>query len=105
VNMPYGLVNINGHVSYVFDSISNSKFVCAEAQTDTFYDPLKKMVKCNVPRDTISIHHIPNEYTFCNIKSHSTKTHNVQCTCILCIRQPPTLKGLCLQALEHTASD
>jgi hypothetical protein len=104
VKMSYGIACINGHISYVFYSICNSKFMCVETSSDTFYEPLKKMIQCKFPKDTLSDDHIPNDYTFCNIKSHSEKPKNVECRCILCIRQPPTsLKGLCLEALELSA--
>jgi hypothetical protein len=49
VNMPYGIICFNAQISYVFDSICNSKFVCAEAPSDTFVEPLKKMIQCKVP--------------------------------------------------------
>jgi hypothetical protein len=103
VNMSYGIICFNAQISYVFDSICNSKFVCAEAPSDTFFEPLKKMIQCKVPKNTRSDNHIPNDYTFCNIQSHSDKTKTVQCKCILCRRQPPTLRGLCLEALELSA--
>jgi hypothetical protein len=104
VNMPYGIICFNAQIRYVFDSICNSKFVCAEAPSDTLFGPLKKMIQCKVPKDTISDDHIPNDYTFCNIQRHSDKTKTVQCKCILCRRQPPTFRGLCLEALELSAS-
>jgi hypothetical protein len=91
VKMSYGIVCFNVEISYVFDSICNSKFECTEAPSDTFFEPLKKMIQCKVPKDTISDNHIPNDYTFCNIKSHSDKTKTVQCRCIFCRRQSPTL--------------
>jgi hypothetical protein len=103
VRMSYGIVCINGQISYVFDSICNSKFVCAEAQSDTFFEPLKNMIQCKVPKDKMSDNHIPNDYTFCNIQSHSDKTKTVQCKSILCRRKPPTLRGLCLEILELSA--
>jgi hypothetical protein len=42
VKMSYGIVCFNAEISYVFDSICNSKFVCAEAPSDTFFEPLKE---------------------------------------------------------------
>jgi hypothetical protein len=82
VNMSYEIICFNAQISYVFDSICNSKFVCAEAPSDTFFEPLKKMIQYKVPKNTISDDHIPNDYTFRNIQSHSDKTKNVQCKCI-----------------------
>jgi hypothetical protein len=53
IKMPYGIVCVNGHISYVFYSICNSKFVYAESSSDIFYEPLKKMIQCKFPKDTI----------------------------------------------------
>jgi hypothetical protein len=103
VKMSYGIVCFNAQINYVFDSICKSKFVCAEAPSDTFFEHLKEMIQCKVPKNTRSDNHIPNNYTFCNIQSHSDKTKTVQCKCIFCRRQPPTLRGLCLEALELSA--
>jgi hypothetical protein len=98
--MSYGIICFNAQISYVFDSICNFKFVCVEAASDTFFEPLKKMIQCKVPKDTISDGHTPNDYTFCNMHSHSDKIKTVHCKCILCRRQPRTLRGLCLEAME-----
>jgi hypothetical protein len=103
VKMSYGIICFNAQISYVFDSICNSKFVCAGTPSDTFFEPLKKIIECKVPKSTRSDNHIPNDYTFCNIQSHSNKTKRVPCKCILCRRQPLTLRGLCLEASELTA--
>jgi hypothetical protein len=103
LKMPYGVVYINGHVSYVYDSTRNSKFVCAEATSDIFCESLKKMIHCKVPKDTKPDEHIHNNYTFCNIKIHSDETKTMQCKCLSCIRQTPALEGLCLEALELNA--
>jgi UDP-N-acetylglucosamine pyrophosphorylase len=50
VKMSCGIICFNAQISYVFDSICNSKVVCAEAPSDTFFEPLKKMIKCKVPK-------------------------------------------------------
>jgi hypothetical protein len=44
VKMSYGIVCFNAEISYAFDSICNSKFVCAEGPSDTFFELLKKMI-------------------------------------------------------------
>jgi UDP-N-acetylglucosamine pyrophosphorylase len=64
VKMSYGIICFNTQISYVFDSICNSKFVCAEAPSDTFFEPLKKMIRCKVPKDKISDDHIPKTTHF-----------------------------------------
>jgi hypothetical protein len=61
VKMPYGVACVNWHITYVFDSLCNSKFVCAEAPSNIFHEPLKKMIQCKVPKDTVSDAHIPND--------------------------------------------
>jgi hypothetical protein len=53
VKMSYGIVCFKAEVSYVFDSIYNSKFVCAETPSDIFFEPLKKIIQCKTPKDTI----------------------------------------------------
>jgi hypothetical protein len=39
VKMLYGIICFNVQISYVFDSICNSKFVCAEAPSDRILNP------------------------------------------------------------------
>jgi hypothetical protein len=73
VKMSYGIICFNTQNSYVFDSICNSKSVCAEAPSDTFFEPLKKMIQCKVPKDTISDHHIPKPTHFVIYKVIPTK--------------------------------
>jgi hypothetical protein len=39
IKMSFGIVCFNTQITYVFDLICNSKFVCAEAPSDTFFEP------------------------------------------------------------------
>jgi hypothetical protein len=46
INLPYGLVGMDGRISYVCDSIAHSEFICTLTQGPFFYELLKKLVVC-----------------------------------------------------------
>jgi hypothetical protein len=94
-------VCIEGRVVYVYVSVSHSESVCAKSPGCKFYEPLKKLVGCKVPEDNMSEYHMLGDDTFCNVSSHYSKLEkyiNLQ-VCFF-IGKPPTLEGLCLEALE-----
>jgi hypothetical protein len=101
MKLPYGIVCIEGRIVYVYDSINYSQFICAEEPGEKFYEPLKKLADCKVPEYNFLQCHKPGNDRFCNVSSHYGKSDKkIQCKCVLCIRSPPTLNGLCLKALE-----
>jgi len=49
VSLRYGMLCMDGHITYVRDSILHSQFICTETQNPFFYYALKKLVGRRIP--------------------------------------------------------
>lgn len=46
INLLYGVVGMDGRITYVYDLIAHSKFICTKTQDPLLYEPLKKTAAC-----------------------------------------------------------
>jgi len=60
INLPYGVVGMDGCITYVCDSIAHStrKFICTWTQGPFFYEPLKGLAACWIPFNNWSEYHM-----------------------------------------------
>ena len=98
-NLPYALVCVDNTVVNLYDSTTHSKFICTQLMEDDLYcyEGIKKLVGCKIPHDNDSEYHREKDYefTFCNVRNHFENfEEQVVCNCVLCVRNPPSLRNL-----------
>jgi hypothetical protein len=89
INLPCGIVCMNGRITYVYDSIVNSKFICTEIQNPFLCETLKKLVDCRIPFSNRSEYHTHERagWTIFNVKVILITPRNAMCAPVFCVSE------------------